>query len=642
MIDKPEKLENEKLKRKLAIANKKIKNYQVILKSRTESNDSAINTLNQQKLTEKALRESQERYRSLFQTVSDPIFVLDKETGDILEANGAACATYGYSIEELLKLKNTDMSAEPEKTRHATDIAEGHKNLIPVRYHKTKSGMIFPVEITANSIQLDNREVLLVSARDITERIKIEQVLVESEEKFRLLYTSMDQALALHEIHLDENGQPVDYVFLDVNDSYTRLFGVKRDMVIGKKITEVMPDSSNHWIEDFGKVALTGKPHYFECYEEDKGKYHSYYSYCPKKNQFAVLVSDITDRKKNESKIQYFSFHDQLTGLYNLRFYEEELTRLDTPRNYPLTIVMGDVNGLKLINDSFGHAVGDELLKKAAEVIRKGCRADDIVARIGGDEFVLILPRTEAFEAEQLIMRIKDTLLTEKLGTIDVSISFGFSTKDHEDLIIQDVFKKAEDSMYYNKLFESPLMKEKTVDIIIKTLYGKNAAEEQRSIRVAKLCEKMGEALGLPKKKIKDLKTVGSLYDIGKVAIDEKILKKPGKLTEDEWNKIRRHPEIGYRILSTVNEMSEIAGYVLDHHERWDGEGYPRILKGEEIALESRIMAIADAYDAMTNIRSYRSALSEEAAQEELRRNAGAQFDPELVEVFIEKVLRTH
>ena len=193
--------------------------------------------------------------------------------------------------------------------------------------------------------------------------------------------------------------------------------------------------------------------------------------------------------------------------------------------------------------------------------------------------------------------------------------------------------------MYKKKLFESPSMRGKTINAIISTLHEKNKREEQHSHRVSALCKSMGKAIGLPEGEIEELKTVGLLHDIGKIAIEENILNKPGKLTDDEWEEIKRHPEIGYRILSTVNDMSEMAEYVLAHHERWDGRGYPKGLKGEEIPFQSRIIAIADAYDAMTSERSYRSALSEEIAIEELQKNAGIQFDPELIRIFIEKVL---
>ena len=145
--------------------------------------------------------------------------------------------------------------------------------------------------------------------------------------------------------------------------------------------------------------------------------------------------------------------------------------------------------------------------------------------------------------------------------------------------IYQEVFTKAEDYMYKRKLFESSCMRGKTVDTIINTLNEKNKREEQHSVRVSELCKSMGESLGLTERKIHELKTAGLLHDIGKIAIEENILNKPGKLTDDEFKEIKRHPEIGYRILSTVNEMSEIAEYVLLHHEMWNGNGYPKGLK---------------------------------------------------------------
>ena len=150
----------------------------------------------------------------------------------------------------------------------------------------------------------------------------------------------------------------------------------------------------------------------------------------------------------------------------------------------------------------------------------------------------------------------------------------------------------------------------------------------------------MGEALGMTEHEIDEIKTVGLLHDIGKIAINENVLNKPGKLTDNEWKEIKRHPEIGYRILSTVNDMLEMAEYVLYHHERWDGKGYPKGLKEDEIPFVSRVIAISDAYDAMTSERSYRSALPEEVVIDELQKNAGIQFDPELVSVFIEKALK--
>ncbi|MBP2641955.1 MAG: diguanylate cyclase and metal dependent phosphohydrolase [Firmicutes bacterium] len=352
-----------------------------------------------------------------------------------------------------------------------------------------------------------------------------------------------------------------------------------------------------------------------------------------------LVIRDFSEQKKKQEKIEFLSYHDQLTGLYNRRFYLEELKRLDTERNLPMTIVMADVNGLKLINDSLGHVMGDKLLKKVAEVITNGCRDDDIIARLGGDEFVIILPKTDTREATQIIQRIKELSLKEKVGFIDISISFGYETKHTKEENIQEVFKKAEDYMYKKKLFESPSMRGKTIRTIITALQEKSKIEEQHARRVSLLCESMAEALGLGGYEIKKITSAGLLHDIGKIAIDEKILNKPGNLTEAEWKEMRRHPKIGCNILKMVNDMTEIAEYVLAHHERWDGKGYPKGLKENEIPFVSRILIIADAYDDMTSGRNYKSVLADEAAVEELRKNAGIQFDPELVNVFIEKVL---
>lgn len=352
-----------------------------------------------------------------------------------------------------------------------------------------------------------------------------------------------------------------------------------------------------------------------------------------------VTFFDISDRKRSEAEITYLSYHDQLTGLYNRRFYEAELRRLDTPDNLPLTVAVADMNGLKLVNDSLGHAVGDELLVKAAAALARGCRSSDIVARLGGDEFVILLPRTDSAAAEQIIRRIRDITAGEAAGAVTVSLSFGYGTKRAAAEPIEEVFKKADDLMYRNKLLEKPAFLGKMLATIVATLYQKNAMEESHSRKVAELCRLMGEALGLPAGDIEELGELGLLHDIGKIAIPDEVITKPGALTDSEWAEVRRHPEIGYRILSTVNHLSAIAEYVLAHHERWDGGGYPKGAHGTEIPLPARIVHIADAYDAMTSARTYRRTMTAAEAAEELRQGAGRQFDPALVEIFVEKVL---
>jgi diguanylate cyclase (GGDEF)-like protein/putative nucleotidyltransferase with HDIG domain len=358
-----------------------------------------------------------------------------------------------------------------------------------------------------------------------------------------------------------------------------------------------------------------------------------------KPSKVVGTIQDITEQKKKEEEVSYLSYHDQLTGLYNRRFYEEELGRLDTERNLPLTVIMGDVNGLKLVNDSFGHAVGDKLLVKVADIIKKSCRGDDIIARLGGDEFVIILPNTEGAEAEKMIQRMNKLASEEKIGGLDVSISFGYETKLKEDQNIQDILRNTEDHMYRHKLYEGAGMRSKTIELIMSTLYEKNNREMLHSKRVSQICEVIASNMNFDKDYVNQISIAGLMHDIGKIGIEEGILNKQSKLSDEEKREMQRHSEIGFRILNSVKEFSEIAEYVLEHQEKWDGTGYPRGLQGENISIQARIIAVADAFDAMTTYRTYGNILSEDQAVEEIKKCSGEQFDPEIVKVFVEKVL---
>ena len=354
-----------------------------------------------------------------------------------------------------------------------------------------------------------------------------------------------------------------------------------------------------------------------------------------------VLVFRDTTQKHNQRKqIEYLSFHDALTGIYNRRFFEEELNRLDTPRNYPLTIIMADLNGLKLTNDAFGHHEGDKLLKQAAILLKKYLRSDDIAARWGGDEFAILMPKTTSDDAEMIVQRIikGSTQLTTHKGIL--SIAFGWETKTETTMDIEDVFRNAEEYMYKNKIIESQSTRGLTIKTIINTLFEKSPREESHSRRVTKMAIKIGKALKLSQHRIDDIATLGLLHDIGKIIVSSEILEKPGKLTVAEYDEIKKHPSIGYRMLTATNEFSGIAEAVLSHHERWDGKGYPNGIKGYEIPIESRIIAIADAYDAMTSSRPYKKdGISFEKAKQELIDFAGTQFDPNIVSLIIKENL---
>ncbi len=352
-----------------------------------------------------------------------------------------------------------------------------------------------------------------------------------------------------------------------------------------------------------------------------------------------VTFMDITDRKKAENELLYLSYHDHLTGLYNRRYFEQELKNLDTPENLPLSIIMFDVNGLKLVNDSFGHDLGDVLLKKSAEVIKEACRKEDIIARIGGDEFVILLPKTTAAESLQISNQIKELASNEKVANLEVSISYGYDTKKTENQSIIEIIANAENHMYRHKLYERSSIRSKITDLIMNTLFEKSSREAAHSNKVSRICQSIASKLDMGKDAVNKMKIAGLIHDIGKIGVDEGILNKPGSLTTEERGYIERHPEIGWRLLSSTDEFSELAKYVLSHHENWDGTGYPNGLQGEAIPLEARIISVADAYDAMTSLRSYQNKRSKEEAVKELMRCSGTQFDPEIVDVFVNQVL---
>ncbi len=348
-----------------------------------------------------------------------------------------------------------------------------------------------------------------------------------------------------------------------------------------------------------------------------------------------VVFRDYTDKKEKQARISYLSSHDQLTGLYNRHFFENEINRFEQEAVIPLSLALIDVNGLKLINDAFGHQVGDKLLQMVSKVLVDICRKDDIICRIGGDEFVILLPKTDHQETELVTKRIDHKISNQRLNNTMVSVSIGWATKTTLDQKIMETYLKAEKDMYRRKLIESQQMKETTIQTIIHTLHEKDPREKMHSENVGDMSKRIGEALQLNQELIQEIEMAGFLHDIGMIAIDRGILEKQDRLTPSEYEIIKRHAEVGYHILKSVDTFAYLSDYILAHHERWDGTGYPRGLKGKEIPLVSRIIMVAGSYEAMTSERVYRSAFSKEEAVQELIRCSGTQFDPNIVQVFL-------
>jgi len=353
-----------------------------------------------------------------------------------------------------------------------------------------------------------------------------------------------------------------------------------------------------------------------------------------------LLISHTTvalERIGYEEELKYKSFHDELTGLYNRRFLSEEVKRLNTERQLPISIIMLDINDLKIINDSLGYNKGDELIVKTAKILKDSVRKEDILARYGGDEFVILLTQTRREKAVEIMERIKRRCEKTNEEELSVSLGAGIATKNNVEQDIDNIFKKANNALNQNKLLDNRSRKNRLVLNLLNTLSTKSDETRNHAARMADLAYKLGIKLGIPHSELDRLSLLASLHDIGKISISEEILIKPGELTEEEWEIIREHPERGYKIASASEEFAVIAQEILSHHERWDGEGYPQGLQGENIPYLSRIISIIDAYDVMTHARPYSKAISKQEALAEIKRCAGSQFDPKLAEIFLEE-----
>jgi diguanylate cyclase (GGDEF)-like protein/PAS domain S-box-containing protein len=351
---------------------------------------------------------------------------------------------------------------------------------------------------------------------------------------------------------------------------------------------------------------------------------------------------DITERKKREEKVIYLNYHDPLTGVYNRRYLENELSKVDRENELPISIISGDINGLKFINDALGHKEGDKLLITIAQILTNCCRKEDTLFRVGGDEFLILLPKTTNEDAYKIVEKIYS--YCEKYNKevsnelYYTSISLGVATKIDNKEKIQNTIKHADDSMYMRKLLEVKSIHNSILASMQRALFEKSQETEMHANRLAKMSKKIGEAIGLTSQQFDELELLAKLHDIGKIGVDDQILNKPGSLTEDEWEMMKKHSEIGYRIAQSSVDLIPIAKYILYHHERWDGKGYPQGLKGEDIPLLSRIISVVDAYDAMTEDRIYRKGMSKEEAINIIKRNSGSQFDNNIVEIFLEVV----
>ncbi len=349
-----------------------------------------------------------------------------------------------------------------------------------------------------------------------------------------------------------------------------------------------------------------------------------------------IILTDITEKVLTEERLRYVSNHDSLTSLYNRTYLDNILPDFNSNNLFPIGIIFGDMNGLKLTNDVFGHHKGDSLIITMANILKSSCWNDEVIIRWGGDEFIILVFKADQESCEKLCQRIRNICGQSKWDPIEPSISLGIATQRDKDSEFFEVFDLAERNMYKNKIKESAKVKEKILSSIIKILASRCFEGSEHFQQIEDLSVKLADAvgiLGIDTNK-EDIKILSKLHDIGKIHISFEILGKPSPLLTSEWDIIKSHSEIGYRLAQSIGE-SRIANYIISIHERWDGEGYPQGLKGKDIPILSRIIAIIEAYDVMTHEHPYKKAMSKEEALAEIESCSGTQFDPELVLLFL-------
>jgi len=484
---------------------------------------------------------------------------------------------------------------------------------------------------------------------------KANEELHKSNELYKELYQDYSKKEALLKSLIDSVPDLIFYkdtngVYLGCNTAFESFVGKAEKDIIGRTDAELFPDKEAELMNmDIDMLSKKSYRKYEETITYPDGRdavletLKTPYYDCEGNIIGLIGISrDITEHKNREEKIKYISYHDEMTGIYNRTYFEEVRTVLDHPEYLPLSVIIGDVNGMKLINDTFGHMKGDKLLQEIADMLKQCVRECDIVARTGGDEFSILMPRADGQTVKEVVNHIR-ALCNEKRHEdkdgMYINIALGYATKSRPSDSLDKVIVLAEDFMYRRKLLEQRSLHNDYLSYIKTTMFEKSNETEEHAERLVKLSRKLGVEMGLSENELDELELVAILHDIGKISIDKNILTKKGRLSDAEWREIKRHPEVGYRIANSTSELSHIAEYILCHHEHWNGKGYPLGLSKTNIPLISRIITIVDAYDAMTQDRAYRKALPVDVAIQELLNHKGTQFDPNITDIFVNKVL---
>lgn len=606
----------------------------------------SIRDITNQQMVENQLLEMNNRLTEITKQSRTVIWEVDLN-GKYTFINSMSLDVFGFEIEEMLGKYFYDFYPEENRLEFKEKVLglmKRHETVVDFESpYQTKTGD--KIWLLSFSSPKYNEEGILIGYRgsdvDITEKHKIQLALKQSEEKYRFITENTSDVIWI--VNLD------DFRFTYISPAVTQLRGYSVEEAMSQAINSSMTEESwvliqntientlgdfildvNHpknyilTIEQFHKDG-------FKIWVEISVRYRF-----NELNQIEIIgiSRDVTERKKIDDEIRYLSFHDQLTGLYNRRYYDIEIERLNTARNCPISFITADINGLKMTNDVFGHNSGDELIKLAANSLKSVCREDDIIVRLGGDEFIVVLPQTSIYDCEQIVSRIHEHIKSIKDSKYSLSLSIGYSSKETMDQEVNDVVNQADRIMYQHKLIESEVYKRQLLGKIMKSLYKLDPDLRRHLKSLTLLVDEFGKYLKLRDNEINQLKLAAMYHDIGKIGIDEEDILLYQKDRVKYEYLLRRQPELSYQILRYITEYSEIANIVLGYHENYDGSGYPRGLKKEEISDESMIIHIVNNYDKLR----FNVELNIEESIKQLSIQKGKELDPILCEKFCQMI----
>ena len=587
----------------------------------TETDNTTTETLNEK------IHLFEDYIQGLFFRLNAIILITDKETYELLDANPYALEFYGYTREEFLSMSVQDYNINPLIYSLDTVLTE-----IPHRLH---DGTIRYLDIHPNIISIAGREVRITISYDVTDRVDLSKRL---ERESTLLKTTLN-AITEGVITLDRNNK-----IIGLNQASKNILGTdfNQDTLMIRDAQTLETLSLNE-ILNSGVLETTLTSHY-EIKSSETQWTPITYTISPineEENQGNVMVfRNIEKDLEYIKQMRYLSYHDSLTGLYNRRYLQKEFESNIKDADYPLALVFADANDLKRVNDLYGHHIGDKFLINIANILKSNFNTNALVSRWGGDEFLILIKNANEAAVNSLIKKIKTetNINLNSSYPMDYKPNFamGYAMIDAFDQNLPKHIALAERYMYREKRIEAARFRNRVVDGYLMQLHETRAETKRHSQRLEALCFAMGSRLSLTSSQMESLSSLALLHDIGKTKIDVNIIDKPTVLSDDEWEIMRKHPRYGYEIAVQYLELSTVAYLILTHHERYDGKGYPLNLKGDNIPIESRILSIVDAFDAMTHDRPYHKAISIEEALTEISNHAGTQFDPILAKIFTE------